>query len=123
MPGSMEKLEQALKWLKMEFDEGPTVGGKYGPYVQSARLPSYHSTASTLVKEGAAYPCFCSKERLASLRTSGVQDGYDGHCRKLSQRQAEEKIRIGSSYTVRLKVRHIFSLTFFIRLYVNSLIN
>lgn len=104
MPGSMEKMEQSLKWLKMEFDEGPTVGGKYGPYVQSERLPSYHNTVTTLMKESGAYPCFCSKERLSSLRTSGVRGGYDGHCRKLSQRQAEEKIRIGSPYTVRLKV-------------------
>lgn len=104
MLGSVEKLEQSLKWLKMDFDEGPTIGGMYGPYVQSERLHLYRTTVSTLVREGGAYPCFCSRKRLASLRERGIWGGYDGFCRELSGRQAEEKIRLGLPHTMRMKV-------------------
>ncbi|XP_064386947.1 glutamate--tRNA ligase-like isoform X2 [Halichondria panicea] len=100
--GSIEKLEQSLKWLKLNFEEGPTVGGIYGPYVQSERLTHYRDAASSLLHSGAAYRCFCSKERLSSLRSQGV--GYDGHCRGLSQREGEERGKQGVHHTIRLKV-------------------
>ena len=71
--------------------------------LQSERLRYYRDTASKLVREGAAYRCYCSKERLHSLHSQGMS--YDGLCRKLSKREAEERARVEKAYVVRLKVR------------------
>ena len=70
--------------------------------LQSERLHLYQSQARELISRGSAYPCFCSRERLHGLRSTHL--GYDGRCRRLSERQAEENIRMGLDYTVRLKV-------------------
>ena len=72
--------------------------------LQSERLHLYQSYAQELLKSGSAYPCFCSKERLEGLRSSGTKMGYDGHCRRLSAQQVERSMDMGLSYTVRLKV-------------------
>ena len=74
-------------------------------YLQSERLHLYQSYAQELLKSGGAYPCFCTKERLMGLRSSsGINVGYDGHCRRLSQQQVERNMDMGLPYTVRLKV-------------------
>ena len=80
-----------LRWLGIEWDEGPEVGGDYGPYVQSERLEEYQWQAEQLVRDGKAYYCFCATERLAHLREDqrrkGLPVGYDRHCRKLTTSQ------------------------------------
>jgi glutamyl-tRNA synthetase len=106
VPGSERRLEEALQWLGIEFNESPSKGGPCGPYVQSERLTLYQQYAKDLLQSGSGYPCFCSKERLQSLRLQGQRDGYDGRCRSLSRRQSEEEMNRGTPYTVRLKVPH-----------------
>ena len=87
--GATEELLQALRWLGLDWDEGPDVGGEYGPYYQSQRLDLYHRVADQMLERGHAYRCYCSPERLAELRqeqTRGKQPpGYDRRCRDLSE--------------------------------------
>ena len=92
--GSIETLLEALAWLGMDWDEGPDVGGPYGPYYQSQRLRLYHEAADALIANGSAYRCYCSPDRLAELRRGGrqqdVSPGYDGRCRDLSPDERAE---------------------------------
>ena len=85
VPGSEEAIKEGLRWLGLDWDEGPDVGGPYGPYVQSQRLPSYRKYAEQLVATGQAYRCNCSPERLAALRREQQKRdrllGYDRLCR------------------------------------------
>lgn len=85
--GTEQLILDALTWLGLDWDEGPDIGGPYGPYRQSERLPMYVEAAHRLVDEGKAYRCNCSPERLDSLRKSQQQakqpPGYDRRCREL----------------------------------------
>ncbi len=105
---SMQGIFEALRWLKLDWDEGPEVGGPYGPYIQSERLELYQEQADWLVQHGHAYPCFCSQERLDSLREEqkqrGQPPGYDRHCRNLTPEQVEEYRAQGIVPVIRLKV-------------------
>ena len=95
--GATEEVLEALTWLGIEWDEGPDVGGDYGPYVQSERLESYRLAADELVERGRAYRCCCTPERLADMRREQQRlkehGGYDRRCRYLSgeERDAAEK--------------------------------
>lgn len=84
-PGSEEAIKEALRWLGLDWDEGPDVGGPYGPYVQSQRLGLYRRYVEQLVAAGRAYRCNCSPERLAALREDQQKRhqplGYDRLCR------------------------------------------
>lgn len=76
--------------------------------MQSERLPIYRQFADQLVKSDGAYPCFCSQARLQALSSgSPTQSGYDRHCRNLSERQIQGKLKTGAPYTIRLKVRNV----------------
>jgi glutamyl-tRNA synthetase len=66
--GAVEAILDGLRWLGLNWDEGPEVGGPYGPYIQSERLPLYQAEAERLVEAGHAYRCYCSAERLAEMR-------------------------------------------------------
>jgi glutamyl-tRNA synthetase len=92
--GAVEALLEAVRWLGLDWDEGPGIGGPYGPYVQSERLPLYREHAERLVAAGKAYLCYCSPERLADLRADQerrkVPPGYDRHCRDLSNDERAE---------------------------------
>ncbi len=66
--GSLEAIYESLRWLGIDWDEGPDIGGPYGPYVQSERLDLYRDAVGRLMDRGRAYPCFCSPERLAGVR-------------------------------------------------------
>ena len=105
---SEEAIMRALRWVGLQWDEGPDVGGPYGPYRQSERSDIYREHAQKLLEGGGAYRCFCTPERLANLRkTQQAQKrapGYDGLCRALSAGEVEEKLAAGTPYTVRLKV-------------------
>jgi glutamyl-tRNA synthetase len=99
---------KALHWCRIGWDEGPDIGGPYGPYRQSERLPMYKEHADKLLNEGKAYKCFCSAEELEEMRKvlakQGKRVGYDRRCRNLSQEEIAQKEAEGLSYTLRLKV-------------------
>jgi glutamyl-tRNA synthetase len=90
--GATEAILDSLRWLGLDWDEGPEVGGNYGPYFQSQRLEHYQKIVRQLVEEGHAYPCYCSEERLAQMRTEMAKNkestrSYDRRCRDLSQEE------------------------------------
>jgi glutamyl-tRNA synthetase len=89
--GAIEAILESLHWLELDWDEGPEVGGEYGPYFQSQRLDIYRVIAQQLVKQDDAYLCYCSPERLEQMRAEQmrrkVPPGYDRRCRNLSARE------------------------------------
>ncbi|MFA6844808.1 MAG: glutamate--tRNA ligase [Sphaerochaetaceae bacterium] len=106
---SLQDLYDTLKWLGITWDEGPVVGGPYGPYVQSERTALYQKYAQQLVDDGKAYYCYCSPERLERLREEQTVShsecqGYDRHCLNLSQREKDAAIEQGIKPVIRLKV-------------------
>jgi glutamyl-tRNA synthetase len=96
----------ALRWLGLSWDEGPDVGGPFGPYRQSERGAVYREHALTLLRSGAAYPCFCTRERLDALReqqkAKKLNFGYDGRCRGLPRDEADARAAAGEPHVVRL---------------------
>ncbi len=96
----------ALLWLGFEWDEGPDIGGPYGPYRQSERVPIYREHAEELVAVGGAYPCFCSPERLEQVRREQQErkapPHYDRHCRGLSPAEAATRRGRREPYVIRL---------------------
>jgi len=106
-PQSLDKILEILKFLGLDWDEGPQVGGPNGPYFQSQRLELYRKIAEELVNKGAAYYCFCSPQRLAKLRKEQQAKGqiprYDRHCLSLSRKEIEQKKQAGK-YVIRLKM-------------------
>ncbi len=108
-PSSEAMIEQSLSWLGLDWDEGPSKPGPYGPYRQSERLPIYKEHIALLVERGAAYPCFCTAERLEVVRKQQKEDGahktgYDRHCRDIDRQAAEGRIRQGEAHVYRLKM-------------------
>src|SRR5712691_6873205 len=105
--GAIDSIYDGLHWLGIRWDEGPREGGPHGPYVQSERLPLYQRHAQELVDKGAAYFCFCSKERLAELRRQQEArhelTRYDRHCRSIPPAQAAARAK-AEPHVVRLKV-------------------
>ena len=115
--GAIENLIESLNWAGIEYDEGVFLEdgklvqkGDYGPYIQSERLDIYKKYVDELIEKGDAYYCFCSKERLDSVReeqkTKGLIPRYDGFCRNLSLEEAQKRIENGEEYVVRLKLPH-----------------
>jgi glutamyl-tRNA synthetase len=107
VPGAIESIYKGFDWVGVRFDEGPREGGTHAPYIQSERLPLYQKHAQELVDGGAAYFCFCSKERLASLRAQQAArkeiTRYDGLCRRIDPKDAAERAK-NEPHVVRLKV-------------------
>jgi glutamyl-tRNA synthetase len=103
-PESEKAILESLKWLGLDWDEGPEKGGPGAPYRQSERSEIYRKYVEELVTAGKAYPCFCTAERLAELRASGKSQGYDGCCRDLSSGEARARIDAGETHVVRLRV-------------------
>jgi glutamyl-tRNA synthetase len=107
-PASERMIYEALRWLGLSWDEGPDVGGPHAPYRQSERSEVYREHARQLVERGAAYPCFCTRERLDQLReqqrASKGQLGYDGHCRALDPDDAARRVAAGEEHVIRLKM-------------------
>ncbi len=105
--GAVEYIMEGLKWLGLDWDEGPGVGGDYGPYYQSQRLHLYKEAAGRLVTQGDAYYCYCSPERLEDMRKQQAarqQSGYDRHCRELTPQERKQKEAEGIIPVVRFKV-------------------
>ncbi|HRI05764.1 MAG TPA: glutamate--tRNA ligase [Candidatus Dojkabacteria bacterium] len=107
VPNGVEAMIEAYEEVGITFDEGPHVGGKVGPYVQSDRLDIYKEYAQKLIDTGNAYYCFCSKERLEELRESQRANKqrpmYDGHCRDISVEDAKARVANGEPHVVRMK--------------------
>lgn len=102
--GAVDFIYNTLKLAGLKHDEGPDVGGDYGPYVQSERKDMYLPYAEQLIKEGKAYRCFCSKERLEKLQSDTVGGGYDRHCRDLPQEEIDRLLKEGVPYVIRQKM-------------------
>ena len=100
---------RAMRWLGLDWDEGPEVGGDFGPYAQTERLELYKQAAQKLWDEGNAYPCFCTPEQLAADREAAAArkdpfQGYQRRCRDLSREEAQARIDAGEKYVLRIKV-------------------
>src|SRR5438094_3901620 len=97
-----------LRWLGLDWDEGPDIGGPRGPYRQSERLHLYESYASELLNLGHAYHCFCSTAQLDIERQTALAEGrpahYAGTCRRLTREQADERIAAGERPAIRFRV-------------------
>lgn len=103
--GSMDVIYKTLEMTGISYDEGPEVGGEYGPYIQSERRGIYMEYAKQLIEKKAAYYCFCTKERLESLKTGdselGASFNYDRHCLSLSQEEIDKNLAEGKPYVIR----------------------
>ena len=101
-------IQDALRWLGLDWDEGPDIGGLLGPYRASERLEIYHDLIAELVSIGGAFYCFCNKERLETVRARQRQQGhtpkYDGHCLSLSAQAIQSRLDKGEPHVIRLKV-------------------
>lgn len=112
--GAVGVIYNTLEQVGLRHDEGPDVGGEYGPYVQSERKGLYLPYAEQLVREGKAYYCFCSKERLDALHESKGTDGggYDRHCRNLPKEEVDRLLASGAPRVIRQKMPVEGSTTF-----------
>ncbi len=100
---------RAMRWLGLDWDEGPDVGGDFGPYKQAERRDIYREAADRLLREGKAYPCFCTPEQLEADRAAARErkdpfQGYQGRCRDLDPAEAARRIEAGEPYVLRIKV-------------------
>lgn len=105
--GATDVIFETLKTTGLKHDEGPDIGGSYGPYVQSERMGTYMEYALKLVESGDAYYCFCTKERLDSLKESANGESfakYDRHCLSLSKEEIEENLKNGVPFVIRQKM-------------------
>ena len=116
VPTSEQMIFDALRWLGLNWDEGPDVGGLYGPYRQSERTEIYREHADKLLANGTAYRCFCTAEELEAARQKQIAaklpPRYSGTCRELSQAQITANIAAGKPFVIRMKVPTEGSTTF-----------
>ncbi|MGW8947778.1 glutamate--tRNA ligase [Streptomyces koyangensis] len=105
---SYQQLLDSMRWLGLDWDEGPEVGGPHAPYRQSQRTDLYQDVAERLVAEGYAYPCYCTTEELderrEAARAAGRPSGYDGHCRDLTTEQKAAYEAEGRSHIIRFRM-------------------
>ena len=108
VPGAVDVIYRTLKSIGMQWDEGPDIGGDFGPYVQSERKNMYLPYAEQLVKAGKAYYCFCTEEELARRREEAQKRGetfkYDKHCLHLSKEEVQRRLAAGEPYVIRQNV-------------------
>nr|KAF6354735.1 glutamyl-tRNA synthetase 2, mitochondrial [Myotis myotis] len=108
VPGAADNIEHMLEWAGIPPDESPHRGGPRGPYLQSQRLELYAQATEALLKTGAAYPCFCSSQRLELLKKEALRSRqiprYDNRCRNLSQRQVAEKLAKDPKPAIRFRL-------------------
>ena len=107
--GSEQAILQSLRWLGLDWDEGPEVGGPHAPYYQSQRLEIYQRIAHQLIEEGKAYKCFCTPEELEQMRAQQRAQGaaatmYDRRCRKLTPAEVKAREDAGLPYVIRFKM-------------------
>jgi glutamyl-tRNA synthetase len=114
---SLSDIMASLRWLGLDWDEGPEVDGDCGPYLQSQRLPIYQQWAQWLVDNGHAYRCYCTEARLEALRAEQrakkQQTGYDRHCRTLTREQRAQHEAAGDPSVIRLAIEPLKGKTTF----------
>ena len=108
VPGAVELIYKSLREAGLEYDEGPDVGGDYGPYIQTQRRDIYPKYAWELVEKGGAYPCFCTKEEIDAARKAAEAKGetykYDKRCMHIPLEEAKRRIAAGEPYVIRQNV-------------------
>jgi len=108
VPGAIDLIYQSMREAGLTYDEGPDVGGNFGPYIQTQRRDLYLPYALQLVETGAAYPCFCTKEELQARRDAatarGEQFKYDKHCLHISKDEAKRRMQSGEPYVIRQNI-------------------
>ena len=106
--GATQVIYDTLRDCRMQWDEGPDIGGDYGPYVQSERKDLYLPYAKELVEKGAAYYCFCTKEEIDERRQAAAARGetfkYDKHCLHLTREEVQQRLDAGITYVIRQNV-------------------
>jgi len=106
--GAVENLIETLQWSGINYDEGPGIEGKYGPYTQSQRLEIYRRHAEQLILSDKAYYCFCTPERLEEVRKQQIAQKrdprYDRHCRSIPKEEAAIRTKSGEPFVIRMKV-------------------
>lgn len=111
-----EVIYETLQSVNLKYDEGPDIGGPFGPYVQSERKAIYKEYAQKLIELGGAYYCFCSKERLDQLRKGSESQGgafeYDGFCKRLTNEEIEHRLQNHEEYVIRQRVPETGSTSF-----------
>ena len=110
--GAVDVIYKTLETAGLKHDEGPDIGGEYGPYVQSERKDMYLPYAEQLIRDGKAYRCFCTKERLEKIQNETVGGGYDRHCRDLPEEEIQRLLDAGTPYVIRQKMPTEGSTTF-----------
>ena len=109
------ELIEGLRWLGLDYDEGPDIGGPNGPYRQTERREIYHEYAWKLVEMGHAFACFCTPERLGKVRQEQMaakqNPRYDGHCRALDPDEARRRAQAGEKFVIRFKMPKEGSIT------------
>lgn len=105
--GAVDVIYKTLETAGISHDEGPDVGGDFGPYIQSERKNNYLDYAKELIKKGEAYYCFCTKERLDKMRTESGETAakYDRHCLSLSKEEIEENLKNNIPFVIRQKIK------------------
>lgn len=105
---SLQSILDSLRWLGLNWDEGPQVSGDFGPYFQSQRQDLYRAAIDELLETGSLYRCFCSAKRLSDLREHQQANKqtvrYDGHCRGLDAADADARVQRGEAFTLRFRV-------------------
>jgi glutamyl-tRNA synthetase len=116
IPEAVPQILAGLRWLGLDYDEGPDIGGPYGPYSQMERLPVYQEAIRQLLETERAYPCFCTKERLDALRAEQTArkepTGYDRQCRSLSMAERQHMIDAGTPHVYRFATPLVGDTTF-----------
>ncbi len=106
-PTSLENILSGIRWLGLGWDEGPDIGGEFGPYFQSDRLDLYHEMVQRLIDAGDAYPCFCTPQRLEELREAQRKAGhptrYDRHCVDLTDDEVKGRVEAGEVRRLHLR--------------------
>lgn len=122
--GALVGMLEAMKWAGIDHTEGVMIDsdakvyqhGENGPYIQSERLPIYQEYMKTLLEQGHAYPCFCTKERLDHVREEQKSKGenfkYDGHCRSLTKEEIDARMKNNEPFVYRLKLPENTDITF-----------
>jgi glutamyl-tRNA synthetase len=114
-PNAEQGLIDGLRWLGLRYDEGPDIGGPFGPYRQTERRGLYFEHAWKLVELDHAFPCFCTPDRLEKVRQEQMKNKqnprYDGFCRNLTHGEARQRVEAGEKYVIRFKMPKDGSIT------------
>lgn len=104
VPGAIENMMEGLRWFGLDWDEGPDVGGPYGPYIQTERAALYQEYAHWLIGHGHAYKCFATPEELGAMREAGVPGGYDRRYRDYPADKVADLEAQGKPHVIRFKM-------------------